>query len=130
MVQNFETSGKAVVASLATKQPHELLLLLGSALTILLTLALFGIAWVQGIADNRLAAETTTLVVNVVLGAALWVSAAIVRKNTINGAIVAGVLGIILVAFGGQTGLIGGLIALLGAVLAVATPYLPGSRRT
>jgi hypothetical protein len=130
MVQNYETSGKTVVASLATKQPHELLLLLGSALTVLLTLALFGIAWYQGIADNRLAAETTTLVVNVILGSALWVSAAIIRKNPVNGALVAGVVSLILVAFGGQSGLIGGLIGLLGAVLAVATPYLPGSRRT
>ncbi|HKZ98436.1 MAG TPA: hypothetical protein VJ326_02425 [Thermoplasmata archaeon] len=130
MVQNYETSGKTVVASLATKQPHELLLLLGSALTVLLTLALFGIEWYQGIADNRLAAETTTLVVNVILGSALWVSAAIIRKNPVNGALVAGVVSLILVAFGGQSGLIGGLIGLLGAVLAVATPYLPGSRRT
>ena len=130
MVQNYETSGKTVVASLATKQPHELLLLLGSALTVLLTLALFGIEWYQEIADNRLAAETTTLVVNVILGSALWVSAAIIRKNPVNGALVAGVVSLILVAFGGQSGLIGGLIGLLGAVLAVATPYLPGSRRT
>lgn len=129
MVQNYETSGKTVVAGLATKQPHELLLLLGGALTVLLTLALFGIQWSQGIPDNRLAAETTTLVVNAVLGGALWISAAIVRKNLLNGALVAGVVSFILVVFGGQPGLIGGLVGLLGSLLAVATPYLPAARR-
>jgi hypothetical protein len=127
MTQSYET-GKAAVGNLATKQPHELLLLLGSALAILLSLLAFGIEWYQGIADNRISDATTALVMNVVLGAALWVSATIVQKNLMNGAIVAGVVSLVLILFGGQVGSIAGLLGLLGAILAAATPYLPRSR--
>jgi hypothetical protein len=37
-------------------------------------------------------------------------------------------VGLILIAFGGQVGVIAGVIGLLGAILAAATPYLPWSR--
>jgi len=129
MTQSYETGGKAAMASLATKQPHELLLLLGSALAVLLSLVLFGIEWSQGIAATRMSAATTAVVLNAVLGAALWVSANITRKNLMNGAIVAGVVSLVLILFGGSVGTIAGLIGLLGAILAAATPYLPWSNK-
>lgn len=128
MTQSYGTAGRMTVAELVEKQPHELLLMLGSALAILLSIVLYAIQWAQGgIAANRLAGETTILVIDVVLGAALWASSAIVRKNVINGAIVAGVVSIVLIAFGGLPGTIGGVIGLLGAILAAANPYLPWS---
>lgn len=129
MTQSYEAAGRTAVANLAGKQPHELLLLLGSALALLLSVVLYAIQWSQGIAANQLSGVTTIFVVNVVLGCALWISSMIVRKNLTNGAIMAGVVSLILIAFGGQSGLIGGLVGLLGAVLAGASPYMPGSRR-
>jgi len=118
------------MADLATKQPHELLLQLGGALAVLLSLVLFAIAWSQGnIGANQLSPAVTTLVINVVLGGALWVSSAIVKKSLMNGAIVAGVVSIVLILYGASSGTIGGLIGLLGAILAAASPYLPWSQR-
>lgn len=128
MTQGYETSGRLATSDLASRQPHELLLMLGAAIGILLSLVLFAIQWSQGIAVSQLSGPTTGVILNVVLGAALWVSATITRKNLMNGAIVAGVVGLILIAFGGQVGLIAGVIGLLGAILAAATPYLPWSR--
>lgn len=128
MTQGYETSGRLATSDLASKQPHELLLMLGAAIAILLSLVLFAIQWSQGIVASQLSSVTTGVILNVVLGAALWVSATITRKNLMNGAIVAGVVGLILIAFGGQVGLIAGVIGLLGAILAAATPYLPWSR--
>src|SRR3989475_4651284 len=89
MTQGYET-GKAM-AELGAKQPHELLLMLGGLLAILLSVAIYGIqAANQGIQPSQYSAVATTLVLNVVLGGALWASAAITRKNLMNGAIVAG----------------------------------------
>ena len=132
MTQSYETAGRNVTSNLAEKQPHELLLLLGGALAILLSVMLYAIQWAQGgIPASRLASETTTFVIVLVLGAALWASAAVSRKNLMNGAIVAGVVSIVLIAYGGGlAGTIGGVIGLLGAILAAANPYLPWSRHT
>src|SRR5436309_13662104 len=47
-----------------------------------------------------------------------------------NGAIVAGVISIILIYYGGQPGTIGGVIGILGAIVAAAKPYLPWSQQT
>src|SRR2546427_10402301 len=96
--------GKAM-AELGAKQPHELLLMLGGLLAVLLTLATYGIQWATtGIPQNQYATVVTALVINLVLGGALWASSAITRKNLMNGAIVAGAISIILIYFGGQAG--------------------------
>jgi len=127
MSHSYET-GKAM-AELGAKQPHELLLMLGGLLAVLLTLATYGIQWATtGIPQNQYATVVTALVINLVLGGALWASSAITRKNLMNGAIVAGVISIILIYFGGRPGTIGGIIGILGAILAAAKPYLPWSR--
>jgi len=129
MAHSYE-SGRQAVAELGSKQPHELLLMLGGLLAVLLTLATYGIQWVTppGIAQSQYATVATALILNVVLGAALWASSAITRKNLMNGAIVAGVISIVLIYFGGRPGQIGGIVGILGAILAAAKPYLPWSR--
>jgi len=129
MSHSYET-GKGAMAEIGAKQPHELLLMLGGLLALLLTLATYGIQWLTtGIPQNQYATVTTAVIINVVLGGALWASSAITRKNLMNGAIVAGVISIILIYFGGRPGQIGGIVGILGAILAAAKPYLPWSRR-
>ena len=118
------------MTELGAKQPHELLLMLGGVLAVLLSFAAYGVQWMtQGIPQSQYGTVATTMIINIVLGGALWASAAIVRKNLMNGALVAGVIGLILIYFGGQPGTIGGVIGVLGAILAAAKPYLPWSRR-
>src|SRR5438876_11676023 len=130
MSHSYDT-GRQAMAELGSKQPHELLLMLGGVLAVLLTVARYGIQYVTtGIPQNQYTAVTTALIINVVLGGALWASSAITRKNLMNGAIVAGVISIILIYYGGQPGTIGGLIGILGAIVAAAKPYLPWSRRS
>src|SRR5437667_9508141 len=91
MSHSYET-GRGAMAELGAKQPHELLLILGGLLALLLTLATYGIQWLTtGIPQNQYATVTTAVIINVVLGGALWASSAITRKNLMNGAIVAGV---------------------------------------
>ncbi len=136
MSHSYET-GRGAMAEIGAKQPHELLLMLGGLLALLLTLATYGIQWLTtGIPQNQyatvttaVATVTTAVIINVVLGGALWASSAITRKNLMNGAIVAGVISIILIYFGGRPGQIGGIVGILGAILAAAKPYLPWSQR-
>src|SRR3989449_5366526 len=127
MSHSYET-GRGAMAELGAKQPHELLLILGGLLALLLTLATYGIQWLTtGIPQSQYATVTTAVIINVVLGGALWASSAITRKNLMNGAIVAGVISIILIYFGGRPGQIGGIVGILGAILAARKPYLPSS---
>src|SRR3989449_11644716 len=94
MNDSYETSGRDTMARIATKQPHELLLMLGGALTILLTLVLTGLLWYPKLpTGTALQTQAVSLVINIVLGAALYVSAAIVRNNLLNGGIEAGGVG-------------------------------------
>src|SRR2546426_2825051 len=128
MTQSYET-GKAMV-EVGAKQPHELLLMLGGLLAILLSVAIYQVeAGIQGFKLSEVHACALPIVLNVVLGGALLASAAITRKNLMNGAIVAGVISIVLIYFGGRPGQIGGIVGILGAILAAAKPYLPWSRR-
>src|SRR5438132_12019056 len=129
MSHSYET-GRAI-SELGSRQPHELLLMLGGLLAVLLTLAKYGIQWATppGIASSQYGTVATALVINVVLGGALWASSAISRKNLMNGAIVAAVISLVLIYYGGQSGQIGGVVGIFGAILAAAKPYLPWSRR-
>ncbi|TLZ90144.1 MAG: hypothetical protein E6K01_04615, partial [Methanobacteriota archaeon] len=72
MSHSYE-SGRQAMAELGSKQPHELLLMLGGLLAVLLTLATYGIQWVTtpGIAQSQYATVATAVILNVVLGAAL-----------------------------------------------------------
>src|SRR2546427_11865536 len=72
MPQSPDTRTQAM-AELGAKQPHELLLMLGGLLAVLLSLATYGIQWVTtpGIAQSQYATVATAVILNVVLGAAL-----------------------------------------------------------
>src|SRR3989442_4683907 len=127
MNDSYETSGRDTMARIATKQPHELLLMLGGALTILLTLVLTGLLWYPKLpTGTALQTQAVSLVINIVLGAALYVSAAIVRKNLLNGAIVAGGVSGILLAFaaGNQARTICGVRGLPAANLPAVSPHM------
>src|SRR5256885_7546558 len=102
--------------------------MLGGALTILLTLVLTGLLWYPKLpTGTALQTQAVSLVINIVLGAALYVSAAIVRKNLLNGAIVAGGVSVILLALppGNQAGKNCGGVRVPGAILAPGRPHLP-----
>src|SRR5437773_4292053 len=130
MTSSYET-GREAMAELGAKQPHELLLILGGVLAILLSVAIYGVQWAnQGIPRAQYGDVASTVIINVVLGGSLWASAAMTRKNLMNGAIVAVVISIILIYYGGQPGTIGGVVGILGAIVAAAKPYLPWSRRS
>ena len=81
MTQSYQ-AGRSV-AELGAKQPHELLLMLGGVLAILLAAAIYGIpsATPPGIPANQLTNVVTIVVVNIVLGGSLWVAAAITRRT-------------------------------------------------
>jgi hypothetical protein len=115
--------GKTAGKDLAAMQPYELLLVLSSVLVVLLSAVLFGIQWAQGISPSQLQSSVVTFVANLVLGGALWVASRMVRSNLVNGAIVAGVVSVTLIWYGGQAGLLGGVLGLLGAVVAGASRY-------
>src|SRR5437667_4233692 len=129
MSHSYE-SGRQAMAERGSKQPHWLLLMLGGLLAVLLTLAMYGIQWLTtpGIAQSQYATVATAVILNVVLGAALWASSAITRKNLMNGAIVAGVISIVLIYFGGRAATIGGVVGIDRASTAPETPYLTCSR--
>src|SRR5947199_653384 len=101
MSHSYET-GRGAMAEIGAKQPHELLLMLGGLLALLLTLATYGIQGLTtGIPQNQYATVTTAVIINVVLGGALWASSAITRKELMNGGIAGGGIMIILMYFGG-----------------------------
>src|SRR2546430_3469594 len=107
MSHSYET-GRGAMAEIGAKQPHELLLMLGGLLALLLTLATYGIQWLTtGIPQNQYATVTTAVIINVVLGGAMWPSSAITRNKLMNQAIVAGLLTIIPSYLPGRPGQIG-----------------------
>src|SRR5207249_10491669 len=94
MTQTYQ-AGRSV-AELGAKQPHEVLLMLGGILAILLSVAIYGFQlMIQGIPQTPLVPFATPFRSNLVLGGALWASSAMTRKNLMNGAIVAVVISII-----------------------------------
>src|SRR2546428_2861471 len=68
MSHSYE-SGRQAMAELGSKQPHELLLMLGGLLAVLLTLATYGIQGVNTpvIAQNQDAAVTTARILTLLL---------------------------------------------------------------
>src|SRR5947209_18492591 len=129
MSHSYET-GRGAMAELGAKQPHELLLILGGLLALLLTLATYGIQWLTtGIPQSQYATVTTAVIINVVLGGALWASSAITRKNLMNGRSEERRVGKECRSCGGRHGQKGGIVGILGAILAAAKTYLPWSRR-
>ncbi len=110
--------------NITEKKPHELLVQLGGALAILLSLVIFAFEWKTPLAMG----PTTTLVITLVLGGALIVSGAILRKSLMNGAIVAIVVSVILIFFGEKGALVGGIVGIAGAIVALASPYLPSPK--
>src|SRR2546426_2499270 len=127
MSHSYET-GKGAMAEIGAKQPHELLLMLGGLLALLLTLATYGIQWLTtGIPQNQYATVTTAVIINVVLGGALWASSAITRKNLMNGAIVAAPINLILILLLGRPRPIRGIVGILGPILPAAKPHPPPS---
>ncbi len=130
MGNSYDTGGHREKVDLEGKTPHELLLKLGGALAIMLSSVRTAIQWYQGpiTSTNALNLVTTSLVLNIVLGSSLWIAAIVMRRNVMNGAIVAAVVSVILIWFGDQPGLIGGIVGILGAIVGAASPYLPWTR--
>jgi len=125
MAQSYDMGSRPISATvLATKPPHELLIILGGVLAILLSAVAFAIRWTEGIPLSAANPVVRTFVLTIVLGGVLVMAGAIARKNIWNGAIVAVVVSIVLIVYGGQEGTIGGFVGLIGAGIAVASPYL------
>ncbi len=123
LAQNFESAGKTAIEDLAAKQPQELLLLLSGILAVLLSVVLLGIHLVQGLPSSQAPAQAVIFVANLVLGGAMLVASRMVQSNLPNGALMAGVVSVILIWYGGQPGVIGGAVGLLGAIVAAAIWY-------
>src|SRR5947208_14480139 len=71
MSHSYDT-GRQAMAELGSKQPHELLLMLGGVLAVLLTVARYGIECVTtGSPQNQYTAVATALNINDILGRAL-----------------------------------------------------------
>src|SRR5436309_15071623 len=104
MTQTYQ-AGRSV-AELGAKQPHELLLMLGGVLAILLSAAIYGIPWATppGIPANQVTNVVTILVVNVVLVGSLWVAAAMTRNNMMNRANVVSFIEVHLAYYRGTAG--------------------------
>ena len=123
MSEGYETH-RLSKEEFSKKQPHELLVQLGGAMAILLALVTY-------LTQTPLKfpvpiTPTTSLLVNMVLGAAMvFTGGTIMQKNVINGAIVTAIVSVILIAFGDKSGTIGGIIGILGAIVGMASPYLP-----
>ena len=125
MSQGYDTGSRPISATvLATKPPHELLIILGGVLAILLSAVAFAIRWTEGIPLSAANPVVRTFVLTMVLGGVLVMAGAIARKNIWNGAVVAVVVSVVLIVYGGQEGTIGGFVGLIGSGIAVASPYL------
>lgn len=122
----YPTGSRPISATiLAQKAPHELLIVLGGVLAIVLSSINFAISYMQGLSLSVLNPIVTTFALTLVLGGALSIAGVITRKNVTNGAIVAVVVSVILIVYGKEAGTIGGFIGIIGAAIAAVSPYLP-----
>ncbi|HKZ63973.1 MAG TPA: hypothetical protein VJ400_05985 [Thermoplasmata archaeon] len=129
MTGSYESGRPAISGTiLAQKQPYEYLIILGGGLAIILAALAFAIKWLEGIPLSEMNTALRTFVLTLVLGGALVVSGAIARKNVMNGVILAVVVCVVLIVYGGQEGTIGGLVGLIGSGVAAASVYIPRGR--
>jgi lysylphosphatidylglycerol synthetase-like protein (DUF2156 family) len=122
----YDTGSRPISATvLASKAPHELLIILGGALAILLSAVSFALKYMESPTLLEWNPILRTFLITLVLGGALIIAGVITRKNVTNGAIVAVVVCIVMIVYGGQEGQIGGFVGLIGAAIAAVSPYLP-----
>lgn len=98
---------------------REMLLGVGGLLAIVLGPVFFVLDVVLGFAVRGLVA----VIVNVIFGFLLLASAGLMRRNLVNGTVLAFIASILLLALGDVAGLIGGLFGLVGALLTLLANY-------
>lgn len=118
----------ADAATLFDRPAHEILLVLGGFLAILLAAIFLGVAVLAEDANQRadtfIRGLTNYAVVDVVLGFLLLVSLTIMsRSSRTTGALLALVSSIVLVVLGGTAGIVGGLFGVVGAMIALLPAY-------
>src|SRR5947207_15925721 len=81
MSHSYDT-GRQAMAELGSKQPHELLLMLGGVLAVLLAVARYRIQYrTTGLPQSQNSAMRTALMINLVLREERWLASAITLKN-------------------------------------------------
>lgn len=106
--------------TLFERPAHEMLLVLGSLLAVLLG-SVFFVLSVLG--ETSAVDALPAALVDVVLGVLLLVALPVLRRRRINGALLALVSSILLIALGGLAGVIGGLFGLVGGLIALLPAY-------
>ncbi|MCJ2519553.1 MAG: hypothetical protein LN412_01205 [Candidatus Thermoplasmatota archaeon] len=104
-----------------TEMPaKDMLLVLGSLLAIVLAPIFFILeVAIGGLGLSGLGA----VIVDIVIGFLMLVSVGVMRRNRVNGILLALISAVLLIALGGAAGIIGGLFGLVGGLIALATSY-------
>ncbi len=95
----------------------EMLLVLGGFLALILAPILFVTNFaLQGVGLSGL----SVVVVDIVLGFLMLISVGVMRRQQMNGLLLATISAILLIALGGVAGIIGGLFGLVGGLIGLA----------